>query len=197
VQRIILGLGNPGNRYQDTRHNVGFWFIDHLAHHWDFPLFHVVENVLLSEGRVRGKRILLAKPSTYMNRSGLALVTLSRVIAFDPSDLLVCHDDLDIPVGRFKLKPSGGAGGHKGVISVLRFIGGEEVPRLKFGILPERKPRDVERFVLSSFEEDEEICVVDLFPCAREAVECLLREGIEKAMSLYNRRDSEPFDPEV
>ena len=118
VRRIIIGLGNPGETYRDTRHNVGFWFVDYLAHQWSFPLFEHVDNILLSIGKVKGVDVFLAKPTTFMNRSGLALVTLSGIVDFEEKDLLICHDDLDISLGRFKLKEGGGAGGHKGVISI-------------------------------------------------------------------------------
>jgi PTH1 family peptidyl-tRNA hydrolase len=194
---IIIGLGNPGHRYRDTRHNVGFWFVDYLSHRWDFPLFRVVDNILVSKGRAGRADVLLLKPATYMNRSGLALATLSRVEDYRPEELLVCHDDLDIPVGRFKLKASGGAGGHKGVRSILGYVGNEDVARMKFGILPGEKPADVESFVLSPFEKEEEKKVTDLFPRAQEAVECLVAEGIGKAMSLYNRNVSDQVDQEV
>lgn len=189
---IVIGLGNPGLRYRDTRHNVGFWFVDYLAHQWDFPIFQHEEDLLLSDRKFRGREVLLAKPVTYMNRSGAALASLACHLEFERGDLLVCHDDIDIPVGRFKLKASGGAGGHKGVISILEYLGGEDVMRLRFGILPEIKPADLEAFVLSPFEEGEEKAVLDLFPRARDAVACLLDEGIEKAMSLYNRNHSDP-----
>jgi len=187
ASRIIIGLGNPGVRYRDTRHNAGFWFVDYLAHRWDFPLFDHVENILISRSKFRDEDVFIAKPTTFMNRSGLALLTLSRVVDFNEKDLLICHDDIDISLGRFRLKDGGGAGGHKGVISIHEYLGGEDVERLKFGILPDRKPGDVESFVLSQFEKDEEKVVTDLFPIAKEAVECLIEEGIDKAMSIFNR----------
>ncbi len=190
-RRIIVGLGNPGERYRDTRHNVGFWFIDYLAHRWNFPIFGLEDNVLLSDGTYKDVGVVLAKPTTYMNRSGLAMATLSRIFDYEKGDLLVCHDDLDIPVGRFKLKPAGGAAGHRGVRSVLEYMGGDDVGRLKFGILPPERPEDMESFVLSSFGEEEEKMILDLFPRAERSVGCILLEGIDKAMSLYN---CEPLD---
>ncbi len=196
-RRIIIGLGNPGNRYTDTRHNLGFWFVDYLAHRWNFPLFDQGEYLLISRGTFRGVDVVIMKPTTFMNRSALALVSLSNLLEFKVSDLLVCHDDLDIEVGRFKLKGAGGSGGHKGVISIHDYLCVEDIARLKFGIMPAEKPWDVESFVLSPFEPDEESEVVDLFPVAAEAVECFLVEGIDKAMSLYNRNMSEPTDQEV
>ncbi len=186
ARRIVVGLGNPGEKYAETRHNVGFWFVDFLAHRWNFPLFYHVENVLFTKGEVSTREVYIVKPTTYMNNSGHALVTLSRIVDFVNGDLLVCHDDLDIPVGRFKLKGAGGSGGHKGVISVHEYTGGEDVARLKFGIHPGGKPWDVEGFVLAPFEESEENAVFDLFPRALEAVECFIEAGIDKAMSLYN-----------
>jgi PTH1 family peptidyl-tRNA hydrolase len=195
VGRIIVGLGNPGHSYADTRHNVGFWFVDYLAHHWNLPLFNQLENVLITRGKIGGREVYLAKPTTYMNRSGHALVTLSRIIDFENSDLLVCHDELDIPVGKFKLKEAGGPGSHKGVISIHEYTG-EEVARLKFGIYPEEKPRDIEAFVLKPFEKTEENTVFDLFPRAMDAVKCLMEEGVDKAMSLYNCDVMEQTDQE-
>ncbi len=196
-QFIIVGLGNPGVEYRDTRHNVGFLFVDYLAHRWDFPLFDLIDNILISRKEFKGKEITIAKPTTYMNRSGLALATLSGLMSFGAENLVVCYDDLDIASGKFKLRSSGGAGGHKGMISILRYVGGEDVKRVKFGILPPEKPEDVESFVLSPFEEEEENTVYDLFPQAMSAVECLLEEGIDKAMSLYNRDTSGQVNREV
>ncbi len=186
-----MGLGNPGRRYERTRHNTGFWVLDSLAHHWDFPLFVEEENYLISSGSWQRIPVDMIKPQTYMNNSGLALVEYQHRHVFDPGNLLVVYDDLDLPVGSFKLREQGGSGGHRGIESVIISLDGRPFPRLRVGIGTEDRQEDGTSYVLSHFDPDEEDLVLDALPKIIEAVECFCRDGITEAMNRFNVRREE------
>lgn len=185
---VIMGLGNPGRRYERTRHNAGFWVLDSLAHHWDFPLFVEEENYLISSGSWEKIPVSMIKPHTYMNNSGLALVEFQKHHPFTPERFLVIHDELDLPVGSFRLREQGGSGGHKGIESVMIALDNRPFARLRVGIGREDRDEDGTSYVLSEFDSDEEDDVLDTFPTVIEAVECFLRNGITEAMNRYNVR---------
>ncbi len=182
---LLVGLGNPGPRYLHTRHNLGWLVISALAEsrgrRWQSE-----ERALVAE--LPGEAWLLL-PLTYMNLSGEAVGPMAREKNIPPERVLVVHDDLDLPLGRMKFVPKGGAGGHRGVLSVMSALGTEEFPRLKLGIGRPPAGVPVKDYVLSEFTPEEWPLVEKVILRAQEALECLLKEGLLKAMSLYNRRE--------
>ncbi|MEK9502283.1 aminoacyl-tRNA hydrolase [Gaopeijia maritima] len=185
---MVVGLGNPGPRYDATRHNVGWWVLDRLAYDWDFGPFESSEDHMSTRGRVGERGVELRKPTRYMNRSGTALFDLLADDDFDPRrDLLVVVDDAALEVGRIRFRPKGGAGGHNGLRSIAEVLGTDEYARLRLGV--GRCPDDVDLadWVLAPMAPDDEEHVVDLLPELTGAVELWLNEGTEAAMNRFNR----------
>lgn len=183
-----MGLGNPGPEYENTRHNVGFWFVDYLAHKLGFADFSRTANCLVTGGSAEGFDFLFVKPILYMNRSGVALSALWRRKPFKLENLLVCYDDADLPAGTIRIRPGGSAGGHKGLKSIIETLGTDQCARLRFGVAGERISGDLADYVLSPFEPHEEDAVLDRFDEAADALFCFYKEGIETAMSRFNAR---------
>lgn len=185
---IIAGLGNPGQRFENTRHNIGFKVIKELSLRYSIPLKNK-DIYIVGEGVIGDKDVILLKPLTFMNKSGLAVKKLSQKLKIlDIADrLIVIHDDLDIEVGNLKIKKGGSSGGHKGVESIINEIGMKDFIRVKIGI---GRPTDipVEEYVLSNFKSSEKKLISDVIIKAAEAVVTIITEGLEKAMTIYNRR---------
>ncbi len=187
---VLVGLGNPGVKYAMTRHNVGFWVIDELAARYGCPLEKVKFQAYYATGHVAGSRAVLAKPLTYMNRSGIAVGELVRYYAAPLEKLLVIYDDLDLPIGRLRLRPGGSSGGHRGMASILSRLGTTEIPRLRLGIgrqAPAGEGRVVEH-VLSRFSPEEEAAAHQAVVLAADAVEVFLLRGLEEAMNRFNAK---------
>ena len=186
-----MGLGNPGREYERTRHNVGWWVVDHLADVWRFDAFRRDGEALVAGGVVDGTRVRLVKPQTYMNLSGTALAPyLRRPFWSARLDLLVIVDEVALPLGRYRLRPQGSAGGHNGLKSVERALGTQEYARLRIGIGPtgEREQvGDLAHYVLSPFGAAEREDILSLMPRFADAAELWLREGIVAAMNIHNR----------
>jgi peptidyl-tRNA hydrolase, PTH1 family len=189
--KVILGLGNPGPAYERTRHNVGWWVIDHLADVWHFDGWRRDGDAVVSSGRVGTTAVRLMKPLTFMNLSGAVLRPLLRRDGWSPAeDLLVVVDDVALPVGRYRLRSAGSAGGHNGLKSIEQSTGGREYARLRIGIRPSEPERDLgelAEFVLSPFGKVERERVMALMPRLADAAELWVREGIERAMNAHNR----------
>ena len=190
--KVIVGLGNPGREYAATRHNVGWWLIDHLADVWHFDGWKKDSESRVANGTVGGVRVRLVKPQTFMNLSGQALKNFVRRPFWSPAkDLLIVVDEVQLPVGRIRIRPRGSAGGHNGLKSVEHALGTQEYGRLRIGVGPseERKGiyKDLADFVLSPFARDERDDILALMPQLTSTVETWLHEGIEKAMNLHNR----------
>lgn len=183
-----MGLGNPGPEYEDTRHNVGFWFVDYLAHKLGFDDFSRTANCLVTQGSAEGLDLLFVKPILYMNRSGVALSNLWRRRPFELKNLLVCYDDADLPAGVIRIRPEGSAGGHNGLKSIVEALGSNQCARLRFGVAGERISGDLADYVLSPFEQHEEDAVLDRFDDAADAVFSFYNDGIEAAMGRFNQR---------
>lgn len=185
--RAIVALGNPGDRYRDTRHNAGWWLADRLAVHWAFGPFVPAGNTAWTSGAVGGESVELHKPLTYMNRSGGAVRRLIEDRAFDPaSEMLVLVDDIWLPPGRIRLRAHGSAGGHNGLRSLSEAIG-RDFARLRIGVgEPEDDDIDLADWVLARMPRSVEEEVLGTFPRAVDAVEHWLEHGIEAAMNRYN-----------
>jgi len=192
--KVILGLGNPGREYAATRHNVGWWLIDHLADVWHFDGWKKDGDSHAVSGVVAGVKVKLVKPQTYMNLSGQVLKNYVRRPFWSPAkDLLVVVDEVQIPVGRFRIRARGSAGGHNGLKSVEAALGNQEYPRLRIGVGPSEERKgvygDLADFVLAPFARDEREDVLALLPPMTAAVETWVLDGVEKAMNLHNRAD--------
>ncbi len=189
--KLILGLGNPGRQYERTRHNVGWWVVEHLADVWHFGTWKEKGQLREVSGRFGNTPVRLIEPLTYMNLSGKVLVQYLRRPFWSPAtDLLVIVDDVALPVGRYRLRAHGSAGGHNGLKSIEQTIGNREYPRLRIGIGPAQEERiagDLADFVLAPFAVSERREILDLMPRFTHAVELWLRKGIGAAMNAHNR----------
>jgi PTH1 family peptidyl-tRNA hydrolase len=189
--KVVVGLGNPGPEYAETRHNVGRWLLDLLARRWSASPFRSGRRFEVAEARVDGRDVWLAKPLTYMNESGLALRALLDTV--DPEfrvdrDLLVVVDDAALPPGRARFRARGSAGGHHGLLSIESALGTQAYPRLRIGVGAPPPGRDLADWVLAPFDRaEDEAAVLELLPTLAEGVEVWVREGIEAAMNRYNR----------
>jgi peptidyl-tRNA hydrolase, PTH1 family len=196
--KVILGLGNPGREYAATRHNVGWWLIDHLADVWHFDGWKKDAESYVANGTVGGSKVRLVKPQTYMNLSGQALRKYVRRPLWTPKDLLVVVDEVQLPVGRFRIRSRGSAGGHNGLKSVEQALGSPDYARLRIGVGPseERKGiyKDLADFVLAPFARDERNDVLALMAPLAATVETWLQQGAEKAMNLHNRAQEPKSD---
>lgn len=186
--KVVCGLGNPGPRYESTRHNVGWWVVEHLATEWGFDRFRAVGPARTSAGEIDGERVMLVEPLTYMNRSGAAVAPLCALEVFDPQrELLVVVDDAALDVGRIRFRPRGSAGGHNGLRSVEAALGSPEYARLRIGVGKVPDGYDMADWVLSPFPPADEEEVVALLPEIALGVRAWLQEGIEAAMAQRNR----------
>jgi len=181
-----VGLGNPGPRYQLTRHNAGFIAVDLLAEKWQTGFTVQKHQALLAEARINGERVQLAKPLTLMNLSGEAVGKLVRYYKIDLADILVIYDDLDLEVGKIRLRPRGQSGGHKGMASVMAHLGSAEIARLKIGIGRPEKGGDAVNYVLSPFDDHQWQELEAIWERVLQAVEVWLREGLAAAMNRFN-----------
>ena len=192
--KIIVGLGNPGPKYEATRHNLGFAVLDVFAGKCRAKVTTAAYGALVGRGRAAGVEALFVKPQTYMNRSGDAVAAALRVAGEGPDELIVVHDDLDIPLGRIKIKKSGGDGGHNGVGSVMAEVGTGDFVRVRLGIGRPPEGGNAVDYVLSPFADEEQEAVSSLVDKAVEALYVIVREGAGKAMNLFNRDADRPED---
>jgi PTH1 family peptidyl-tRNA hydrolase len=191
--KVIVGLGNPGREYAGTRHNVGWWVIDHLADVWRFDGWKKDGEAHVTTGDVHGKRVRLVKPQTFMNLSGNVLVRYARRPFWSPAqDLLVVSDEVQLPVGRYRFRAKGSAGGHNGLKSVQGQLGTMEYARLRVGVGPSESDRKVavlSDYVLGNFGKSEAVTVKELLPGFVEAIELWIAEGILPVMNKFSGRD--------
>ncbi len=184
---LIAGLGNPGPKYAGTRHNVGFRCVERVAdaHGLSFSRRH--KNSRIASDSVAERSVVLVKPRTFMNKSGYAVASLVSFYRVPLTQALLVYDDLDLPLGAIRLRPCGGAGGHRGMRSVIRQLGSRGFPRLRVGIGRPPGRMDPADYVLQDFSPDEEPVLQDALERALAAIETWLREGIDEAMSRHNR----------
>ncbi len=183
---LIVGLGNPGREYQGSRHNFGFMVVDRLAVRLNAQKLRLQSKAIVTDAIYQERKLILAKPQTYMNLSGQAVQGLLRFYRLPLEALLVAHDDLDLPYGTLRLRPGGGAGGQRGVESVIQSLGVKEFPRLRLGIgrPPGRmEPKD---YVLQEFSAAEQKALSEILERAADAVLIFATEGLDKAMNRYN-----------
>lgn len=185
---LIVGLGNPGEDYAAHRHNIGFQVVDALARQHGLAFSRRKDaRARVAEGEIGDQVVFLAKPQTFMNLSGKAVARLSRKAEIPPERILVVYDDLDLPLGRLRLRPEGGSGGHKGMRSIIEMLGTQEFPRVRVGIDRPLDGTDPADYVLQPFSPDQQPLLCDVVEHAVAAIECWLEEGIVAAMDRFNR----------
>ena len=192
--RLIIGLGNPGLRYQYTRHNIGFLVIDKLASDYNISVSMKGFDACFGKGKIGDIPVLLAKPQTFMNISGVSAKKLIDYFKIDLEDLIIVHDDIDLPFETIRLKEGGGHAGHKGLISIIDHLGDMEFIRVRIGI---GKPPDrsmVEKYVLEPFTEDEMKLLPRIAAAASDALTMIISSGIQAAMNHYNERIPNPLN---
>ena len=184
--KVIVGLGNPGREYAQTKHNVGFMLVDALADKLGIFNWQEKFDALIAEGRLGTEKILLVKPQTYMNDSGRAVGPLMNWYKLPPEALIVAHDDMDIPAGTIRIRKKGSAGGHNGIKSVLAHLGDEHFSRVRIGIGRPLPGWTVINHVLAPFQEEDVPKIKEAIQYLLPAVECIVTEDTDKAMNLYN-----------
>jgi PTH1 family peptidyl-tRNA hydrolase len=189
---LIIGLGNPGREYENTRHNVGWMVLEELARRYGLTFGKKERKAISATGVVHDKRVILAKPQTYMNLSGEAVRALVDFYKIELPRILVIHDDLDIPLGTIRLRAKGGAGGQGGMKSIIQHLGRQDFSRLRFGIGRPPGRMDPKAYVLQTFKGDDEITARIVTDRAADAVETWLTQGIELAMTRHNGDIDEP-----
>ena len=180
----FIGLGNPGDKYQNTKHNAGFWVLDELSRRWKTAFkpgkgkYFFVEN--------KTQNILLVKPSTGMNASGIAVRDIIKNWKINLSDLYIIFDDIDLPLGKLRLRSKGGDGCHRGMESIIYHLGNNQFPRIRFGIATNDRLRPSEKYVLKSFNKEDQLLANETIIRAADAAESIIFNGIAKTMNQYN-----------
>jgi len=187
--KLIVGLGNPGIEYQFTPHNMGFLAVDRIAEQQGVRVSNRQCRALTGRAVIAEQDVLLAKPETYMNLSGMSVRELVREHRVDPAqDLIVIYDELDLPLGVIRIRQRGSSAGHNGMESIIGALGSEEFVRMRLGIGPDHPVKDGARYVLGQFRKSQYAVVDEELDTAAEAVKVILGEGVAKAMSRFNRR---------
>lgn len=184
---MVVGLGNPGREYRDTRHNIGFMVVDHLAENYGIKLSRVQNKAIIGTGLRNDTRIILVKPQTFMNLSGQAVVSLVRFYKIPNSQLIVAHDDVDLPFGTIRMRPGGGSAGQKGIASIINLLGSQDFPRLRMGIGRPPGRMDAAAYVLQSFSEADKELLTAFLARAVDALDCFIQGDLETAMNRYNQ----------
>lgn len=190
---LLVGLGNPGKEHRQNRHNVGFMAIDRLSSAYGIAMGRVQNKAVLGDGRIAGRRVIMAKPQTFMNRSGNAVGPLARYYRIAPENILVIYDDIDLPPGTIRLREAGGSGGHNGMKSIIQHLG-QDFPRLRLGVGRPHGKMPPAAYVLQDFGKEDEILLEAMLDKAMQVVETFLEEGVEVAMSRHNGPVQEDLD---
>jgi len=187
VTWLVVGLGNPGDKYENTRHNAGFMAIDQLADRGDFPVQRLKFHALTHQAVVSGQGVLVMKPTTYMNLSGDAVAEAAAFYQVSPDHILVLCDDVSLPVGKLRIRTSGSAGGHNGLKHIIQRLGTDQFPRVKIGVGGKPHPDyDMADWVLGKFVGPDKATMDEATLRAAQAVECYLKDGPQKAMNQFN-----------
>lgn len=186
---IIVGLGNPGKEYENTRHNAGFNSLDVLAGKYNISIREAEHKALVGKGYIEGQKVILVKPQTYMNNSGEAVREITDYYKVDPeSELIVLYDDISLPVGTLRIRDKGSAGGHNGIKSLIQHLGTQVFLRIKVGVGDKIPEMDLVNHVLGHFNKDDAEVMKESFTKAAQATVMMLGGDIEKAMNIYNTK---------
>jgi len=197
---VIVGLGNPGKKYENTRHNVGFAVIDKLSKDCDIKVNKSKHSAKIGEGVIEGVKVVLAKPQTYMNLSGMSVRSLMDFYKIDPeSELIIISDDIDLPTGNLRIRKSGSAGGHNGLKSIIANVGTQGFTRIRVGVGAKVEGEDLADHVLGHFNKDDAKIIEIAAETAAEAIKTMLTDGVDKAMNKFNTKkrkdDASTTDP--
>jgi len=187
---LIAGLGNPGQQYAGTRHNIGFMMLDHFAEKNDLTFTDSKWKALVSKAVVWDESVVLLKPQTFMNLSGMAVAQAVNFYKLQPANIIVIHDDLDMEFGRLKIVSGGGDGGHKGIRSIIEHLGTKNFPRIKIGIGRPPTPVPPDKYVLSKFNSEEKKMIEQKMSLVFEGLRVSLQQGISAAMTFINQKRS-------
>ena len=187
--RMVVGLGNPGNNYEDTRHNAGFMVADKIARDFNIALNKTKFDTIFGRGLIEDVDVLLVKPMAFMNRSGPPLQKVAHYFRISGEDMLVIHDDIDLAFGRLKIKEKGGHGGHNGIRSIMDAFGGGDFVRLRIGVGRSEAGENVTGHVLGRFSADKAEMVTRVVAVARDAAVKVICEGTKVGMNAFNRKD--------
>ena len=187
-EKLVVGLGNPGEEYEYTAHNLGFLVVDRLAERNRIKVGRKDSRALVGQGSIAGKRVMLAKPQTYMNVSGESVQGLLVKHELAAGDLILIYDELDLPWGSMRIRPDGSAAGHRGVDSVIRITGTKQFPRVRLGVHGGRREKDGAQIVLAQLRRAHKQELDELLDYASDAVESIIAQGVEKSMAKFNRR---------
>lgn len=184
----IVGLGNPGIQYENTRHNAGFITIDYLARKYSIDVRKIKFKSLIGQGVISGQKVMLVKPQTYMNNSGEAIREIYKYFDFEHDKLIVIYDDIDIDFGSIRIRKKGSAGTHNGMKSIIYNLEFDDFPRIKVAVGKKPSYMDLANFVLSGFSKQEAKIIEEEVKLTSDAIEMILEEGIEKSMSMFNSK---------
>lgn len=187
--KLIIGLGNPGIEYQFTPHNIGFLAVDRIAERCGVTVDNRHCKALTARTRIGNEEVLLVKPETYMNLSGMSVRELTQKYEAGEKDLLVIYDELDLPLGRIRIRERGSSAGHNGMQSIINALQSQEVPRLRMGIAPESPGKGGAKYVLAPFRKSQLAVVDEVLDAAADAAEMILQDGIAAAMNRFNRKE--------
>lgn len=186
VMKLVVGLGNPTSRYEKTRHNVGFKVIDEIANQYNITVDIAKHKGLYGKGRIEGQTVVLLKPMTYMNLSGESVVAVANYYKILPEDIIVVYDDVNLDVGRLRVREKGSAGGHNGMKHIIAQLGTDAFPRIRVGVGMKPPRMDLADYVLSVFSKEEQEQIVVGYDKACKATELLVLDDVAKAMNEYN-----------
>lgn len=187
---VVVGLGNPGRKYEETRHNVGFEVVEILATRHKIKMTKLKFKALYGEGVIGGKKVLLVKPQTYMNLSGESVRDIINWYKVPVENIIIIYDDIDLPVGKLRLRPKGSAGTHNGMKSVIYQIMSHEFPRVRIGIDKPPEGWNLANYVTSKFSKEEQRKIAEVIVSAADAVEAIIDSGIDQAMNKFNKLDT-------
>lgn len=183
---VIIGLGNPGKKYDRTRHNVGFDVVDYLSKKYDIPVERIKHKALVGEGRIKGKKVMLVKPQTFMNLSGQALMSIVEYYKAQNDKVIVVYDDIDTAIGKLRIRKKGSAGSHNGMKNIIYLWKNQDFPRVRIGIGQPKPGFDLADYVLGRFSKEEVDLIADVIVRSADAIEAWMEHDIEHAMNKFN-----------